>query len=774
MEAVMLNDFAQVSEHLKALKQFCLRAEKQPYIKDVVNGYSARGWQLNQDRWLTFEEATEAVRVGAEVFHSGAMCRVDGIGILLVGNGQGGPQLLGGDLDCVLDPETGDLSPWSVEMLQNIRPFYTEVSPSKCGLRFFVMGKLPGGRFSVTGSGPQDDLPSETMSRIVRLKPKAANKLIKGDPVFNGLEFHESSEPSDGNTPAKHLSITGWRLDEFCYPKEDRTDAISNALRQIISAAQNPKEYLTQETSRKAAVGPASPLPAWVQSMEEYLAKNRLPYISILDVIDTSNFEESGGQLFGPHPIMGSTTGRNLVVDPSQNQYCWMHNGINKGGDAYVWLAHEFCGVPWDVPGGGLLRDKTLLEKVIAVAVQKGLVDPKQVLREPELRSISLEDKLGTVGLHQGSVVEVVMNKDSERFFKWVSDCATLIHTETRHDGVTEFTFTGTGARDGIKVCFTMSAADMADAKKFKGALINAFGSGNRVGTLTFEHVHSMTRNTIKKQRVTTPCWRGNTPLVPGLELANDVEFRLSSITPAKVYDGKKELAADTLKKLISLRKYTPLLVAVILGAPVYAKWFPGDRFGLGLWGISGSHKTTIAKLASAIYGLGYYEDHAVIKHGRNGATHVGAMEALLNAGMLPRIIDNVKSTDPRDAQQYIAIVHAVMEGGEKLRGKKDGGLRKVVQFSTTPIITGETKPDEASTSARVLNLTWENIDDSQALAEIQEDIRNLPIVGYHWLRFLSTCSDDITCGFEAARSKKYGEYISKTLARAQIFGLLP
>ena len=36
-----------------------------------------------------------------------------------------------------------------------------------------------------------------------------------------------------------------------------------------------------------------------------------------------------------------------------------------------------------------------------------------------------------------------------------------------------------------------------------------------------------------------------------------------------------------------------------------------------------------------------------MIKHGRNGATYVGAMEALFNAGMLPRIIDNVKSTDP-------------------------------------------------------------------------------------------------------------------------------
>ena len=382
----MLDDFSQVHDSnvhadLKSLKQFCIRAEKQPYVKDGLNGYSARGWQSDPDRWLTFNEAIEALRTGTQVYHNDAMCAVDGIGILLVGDGQEGPQILGGDLDCVRDPETGYLSPWSKELLLKIRPFYTEISPSKCGLRFFAMGKLPNGMAHTTGSGPQDDLPGDTMKRIMGVKPKTADKITRSDPAFNCLEFHESGEPKDGKTPAKHLSITGWRLDEFCYPKEDRTSAIGEALQSLIS---QPKKPQTQPTPTKAVGGPSSPLPAWAQSIEDHLAKNRLPHISILDVIDTSNFEESGGQLLGPHPIMGSTTGRNLVVNPSQNQYCWMHNGINAGGDAYVWLAHEYCSVPWDVPGEGLLKDRTLLEKVVAVAVQKGLVDPKQVLREPE------------------------------------------------------------------------------------------------------------------------------------------------------------------------------------------------------------------------------------------------------------------------------------------------------------------------------------------------------------------------------------------------------
>lgn len=751
-------DFSHVPDDIKSLKQFCVRAEKQPYVKDGRGGFSAKGWQADRDRWLTFDEAIKAFEEEEEVYHNNATWKIEGIGILVIGDGQDHPQLLGGDLDCCRDPETGYVSPWSKAFLQKIQPFYTEVSPSGCGFRYFVMGKLPDGRYQITGYGPQKDLPVETIERILRAKPKARDKILKGDPAFNGLEFHESSDPKNGKTSAKHLTITGRRVDEFCYPKEDQTKAIAEVLQDIIGNNIGNKSFIPLPD-----VDIVGPLPEWAQSMEEESKKNRLPFLSILKVIDTSGFVESGGQLFGSHPIKGSSTGRNLVVNPSLNNYCWMHNDLRAGGDAYVWLAHEFCGVPWETLGEGLLRDPGLKERVVAVAVSKGLVDPALVIRDPEIRAVTLENDHGTKGKYSdGTIQEVVLNKDGVKVLEWVSDCATMLHTETREDDITEFTFFGIGARDGTKVCFTMLASDMADSKKFKGALINAFGAKNKVGKLNFELIQGMSRNTIKKQRVTIPCWRKNAPLIPGVDLVNDVEFRLSPLTPARVYDGDIKLAANVLKKLITLRRHTPLLVAVILGAPIFAKWFPGDRFGLALWGKSGSHKTTIAKLACTVYGIGFYEEHALIKHGKNGATRVGAMEAMLNAGFLPRIEDDVKSTDPKDVQEYVAIVHAVMEGGEKLRGKKDGGLRKTSQFLTTPIITGEIRPSEASTSARILNITWPKVDDSQRLADIQDDIQIMPVVGYHWLRFLAANTRDIREGFEEARTRKYNEYISK------------
>ena len=41
----MSDEFSQVPEELRALKQFCLRAEKQPYVKNARGGFSAKGWQ---------------------------------------------------------------------------------------------------------------------------------------------------------------------------------------------------------------------------------------------------------------------------------------------------------------------------------------------------------------------------------------------------------------------------------------------------------------------------------------------------------------------------------------------------------------------------------------------------------------------------------------------------------------------------------------------------------------------------------------------------------
>lgn len=350
----MARDLDAIHDDLKARKQFCLRVGKQPYIKDGTrNTFTSTGWSENRQNWLTFEDAIDVLQRGVEVWHGEGYRNVEGIGFLVARASQDEPQILGGDLDCCRNPETGFISSWAVAFLKKLRPFYSELSPSKCGIRFFPWGGLPGGRDSIFGNGPQDDLPEESRERILAAKPKAREKLEKGEPVFNGLELYESG---------RHLTLTGWRIPEFCFPREDQTEAIYNAL----------EPFLIDE-----AIGNA------------YRAKRqgRLPQLDILDVIDTSGFTASGGQLFGPHPTLGSTTGRNLVVDPSKGVYCWMHDGINAGGDAWIWLACECGAVPWEQAGSGVLKDRAILKKTLKHAVSRGLITEAEAGLEDDTQS---------------------------------------------------------------------------------------------------------------------------------------------------------------------------------------------------------------------------------------------------------------------------------------------------------------------------------------------------------------------------------------------------
>lgn len=382
----------------------------------------------------------------------------------------------------------------------------------------------------------------------------------------------------------------------------------------------------------------------------------------------------------------------------------------------------------------------------------------------PTLLHVSLADPPGTVGVDpsdgQVKIRKSVSKKDGStvEVLSWISDCPIGIHTETIAEKQREFIFQGVGAADKLDVRFCMPAEDLADPRKFKAAMINGFGAANRFGNMTFEISQQISKNIIRRRRLLAPAWVDERPMVPGIGFTEDIEYRLLEMIPVAVYDGDLEAAKETLSKLLDVPGPTMILVTAILGSPIYARWFLNDRFGVGMWGRTGSMKTSITKKAMCIYGIGYNDDANLLKHGKSGSTAVGELEVLAGAGFLPQIIDNVKSVDPRDAQQYIATIHAVIEGKDKVRGKKDGGVRNSKPFFCTPIITGEIKPDEASTSARIFNLKWEEPKNKAEIDYVQAHISQLPVIGYHWLRYLATVQDP-SDGFNEARSRKTDEF---------------
>ncbi len=484
--------------------------------------------------------------------------------------------------------------------------------------------------------------------------------------------------------------------------------------------------------------------------------------------------ERTGSEVIGSHPKHGSTTGKNFSVNTDKN--CWhcfrcgppqknKNKRVGGGGGPLEWLAVEAGLISCKDAKPGCLDDKALFKKVLQIARDKGFAIPEQERPkaeedgEPGLKTVSVDDLVGTIGFNpkSGKISKVVEWED-KKFLGAISDCAVYIHTETVSRDETEFVFCGTGAVDKRPVKFTLPAAALAESRKFKAALINAFGAKNKVGDLTFAMVQEITCNPRMVQRIEVPTWSGNIPLLPGLNLADDVEYRLSSKIPAEVCDGDLQAAKVVLRTLLMVHKFAPLLVVMVLGAPAIARRHKKERFGLGIWGLTGTLKTSTVLACMGFYGTGYLNE-PTLKAGQHGSTVVGAMEIFAAAGFLPQLYDNVKTVNQKDIENYVGMVHAVLEGSDKARGKKDGGLRESREFSCGPIITGEVRPQEAATSARVMNLNWSGAN-STLLTEVQSQAALLPVIGYHWLRFLAD-TDLVLCpDFEAFRDKKMQEFL--------------
>ena len=340
----MTSDFSSVHDDLTALTQFCIRVGKRPFVRGKIpHSFTGSGWQTRG--WMKFDDAAACLQRGVTVSHANKTQPVTGIGFIVAKSTLDNRRPLGGDLDCCRNPETGTISPWATAFLTQVQPFYTEVSPSKAGLRFFVWGNLPDDRDSVFGHGPQDDMTADDRAAILLAKPAAQKKIDEEEPVFNGLEIYGAG---------RHLSITGDNVAEYSYPSEDRTAAIAEAL----------KPYLVE--------------PAPSQKKKPSAGKvGSFPTLNILDVIDTKGFTESGGQLSGTHPTLGSTSGINLVVNPSKGVWSYMHDkpaGSAPGGDAWVWLACEYGAVPWEKAGAGILTDPIVIAKIMQHAVTRGLI----------------------------------------------------------------------------------------------------------------------------------------------------------------------------------------------------------------------------------------------------------------------------------------------------------------------------------------------------------------------------------------------------------------
>ncbi|HNT73250.1 MAG TPA: hypothetical protein PKK92_09360, partial [Methanothrix sp.] len=130
-------------------------------------------------------------------------------------------------------------------------------------------------------------------------------------------------------------------------------------------------------------------------------ATDRDPFadVSILDVIDVSGFKESGGQLFGPHPVHGSETGHNLVVNPSKNS--WWCGRCETGGGPALWLAVEGEILRCEEARGGALRGERFL-RVLDYARARGIIPADGRGESSPEEGDDKADEAGGAGMSRG------------------------------------------------------------------------------------------------------------------------------------------------------------------------------------------------------------------------------------------------------------------------------------------------------------------------------------------------------------------------------------
>jgi putative DNA primase/helicase len=100
-------------------------------------GTSMRASATDLMTWDTFEGALADYRMDTHIAYPYG----GGIGFVL----SSADPFCGIDLDKCRNPESGDIAPWALEILDRVRDGYVEISPSGAGIHVIIRGDVRGG-----------------------------------------------------------------------------------------------------------------------------------------------------------------------------------------------------------------------------------------------------------------------------------------------------------------------------------------------------------------------------------------------------------------------------------------------------------------------------------------------------------------------------------------------------------------------------------------------------------------------------------------------------
>lgn len=307
------------------------------------------------------------------------------------------------------------------------------------------------------------------------------------------------------------------------------------------------------------------------------------------------------------------------------------------------------------------------------------------------------------------------------------------------------YSIEGVAVRGGT-FCTEVDAETFGQASKLKIALETAAGPLDTVHAKMEPHLGpaikllspSPVPRTIQFDRTG---WRGDKFMMPGRMPDGEVCLLPSKLPYESVEIDDIEGATAALKMLMESLPdiYAPVLLGAILGAPMARLAHLQDRrYGVFIKGQTGTYKTTIAQSFMAIYGNGFLSDSNIIAWGAK-ATPNAIMRYATSAHDMPFLIDNYKSNTGNGPRDFINVIHAVMEGGEKDRLKRNSEIATSRDISCWPFCTGEDVPDtDPATTARLLIIPTQKTT-PPAISGSPATQRKLATIGAIWLAWLET-----------------------------------
>jgi len=314
----------------------------------------------------------------------------------------------------------------------------------------------------------------------------------------------------------------------------------------------------------------------------------------------------------------------------------------------------------------------------------------------------------------------------------------TILEHQTNEGIERSFVITGQPV-GGDEFSFVITAKDASSGKLLRGELVNAFGK-QFIGKLDLKVIQKLSKYTNTIKLVDRPQWLHNKLVAPGLN--KDIKYAFErEIKIDFTAKGDAALGTEALETLFRIfdSGNVAITIAVMMGAPVIAYLWPGDRFTTFLTGLTGTHKTAFIQLLSCMFGEAYSQEINIVRWG-HGATPNALEHLAVMTGPFPFVIDNYKNYTDKDPGKFQAVNQALCEGGEKKRLTKDATLRTSEEYQCMPVVTGENYPgQDAASRARTIMLQWTGATDLSLLAEAQKHIKDLNALGKEWCLWLSS-----------------------------------